>query len=587
MKTLKLIALAAFALLFSQCKTTAPTAPSGPAPSLLEVQKILVATNAKFLQYADSTNSNPWKAIMLTTNWVKSQPNVASVESLDSTYISITLKSGLTSMFSFDLVDDSGRSILKGGGKEVKGEHISVSGTHSKNTITNKKVLIFSAGNLDFYKNNEIQKTVDIFNNSSLGLDVTLLVDEQCTPAIVDHFGDYGLVIIDSHGSPNTFMSGTILDFTPDKTEDEIDQAIIDQQGQYLYDGLINNDYGMWYLRTLNNVPDWQKRVGHFVARVDVTTKHIDHLPSMPGTVIMGSMCYSGYQNSLPNGYTPMKTAFMNKNPISYYAFSYDDGTSAPVNAVFAKKMEDSLADALVIDLDSTKTANLKPDHLTEYFDPTITVRNLWFKHFGADDYSYYKCGDTLIDSRDGQKYPTVCIGKQNWMAQNLNYNAPGSATYNNDPANSAIYGRLYDWKTLMQGSDSSKANPSAVRGVCPKGWHIPSDAEFSDLFTYLTSTVGFPNAGGALKSISPLWNSPNVGATNSTGFNGLPGGLSIYISDPAGFINIGTEAVFATTTNIDNAWSIWQVVSDGADIQGSKGLFDRWAVSCRCVKDQ
>ena len=338
MKTLKLLALAAFVLLFSQCKTTAPTAPSGTAPSLLEVQKILVATNAKFLQYADSTNSNPWKAIMLTTNWVKSQPNVASVESLDSTYISITLKSGLTSMFSFDLVDDSGRSILKGGGKEVKGEHISVSGTHSKNTITNKKVLIFSAGNLDFYKNNEIQKTVDIFNNSSLGLDVTLLVDEQCTPAIVDHFGDYGLVIIDSHGSPSTFMSGTILDFTPDKTEDEIDQAIIDQQGQYLYDGLINNDYGMWYLRTLNNVPDWQKRVGHFVARVDVTTKHIDHLPSMPGTLIMGSMCYSGYQNSLPNGYTPMKTAFMNKNPISYYAFSYDDGTSAPVNAVFAKK---------------------------------------------------------------------------------------------------------------------------------------------------------------------------------------------------------------------------------------------------------
>ncbi len=84
---------------------------------------------------------------MLTTNWVKNQPNVQSAEALDSIYINIILKSGLMTTFSFDQVDDSGRSIFKGGGHNANGVHLSVAGNHSKNTITNKKVLIYSAGN--------------------------------------------------------------------------------------------------------------------------------------------------------------------------------------------------------------------------------------------------------------------------------------------------------------------------------------------------------------------------------------------------------------------------------------------------------
>ena len=117
MKTLKLIPLAACALLYSACKTTAPTAYSKSEPSLLEVQQILVTTSSRFLHYADSTTGDPRKALKLTVNWVQSLPNVQSVSIIDSTYLSIVLKSGLQTDFFYNSVKDNGYPIFRGGGE--------------------------------------------------------------------------------------------------------------------------------------------------------------------------------------------------------------------------------------------------------------------------------------------------------------------------------------------------------------------------------------------------------------------------------------------------------------------------------------
>jgi len=106
----------------------------------------------------------------------------------------------------------------------------------------------------------------------------------------------------------------------------------------------------------------------------------------------------------------------------------------------------------------------------------------------------------TFEDKRDGKIYKKVQIGSQIWMAENLNYVADGSKcgeSWNRTPAqNCEDYGRLYDWYTGMDGVESSHANPSGVEGVCPVGWHIPSDAEWTELIGY----VGV-NAGTKLKS--------------------------------------------------------------------------------------
>jgi uncharacterized protein (TIGR02145 family) len=89
-------------------------------------------------------------------------------------------------------------------------------------------------------------------------------------------------------------------------------------------------------------------------------------------------------------------------------------------------------------------------------------------------------------------------------MARNLNYNASGSKCYSNDPANCTTYGRLYDWAT--------------ANTVCPSGWHLPSDAEWTTLTSYVGS-----NAGTKLKAKSG-WNEGGNG-TDVYGFSALPGG--------------------------------------------------------------
>lgn len=83
----------------------------------------------------------------------------------------------------------------------------------------------------------------------------------------------------------------------------------------------------------------------------------------------------------------------------------------------------------------------------------------------------------SLMDVRDGQVYKTIEIGNQIWMAQNLNYSARGSWCYENEDENCKQYGLIYTWTAIMNGEDSEKA-----KGICPEGWHIPTNDEWEIL---------------------------------------------------------------------------------------------------------
>jgi len=204
----------------------------------------------------------------------------------------------------------------------------------------------------------------------------------------------------------------------------------------------------------------------------------------------------------------------------------------------------------------------------------------------------------------DGTTYSTVTIGGQVWMAENLRTTKyrDGSAipevtgnsawealstgawcVYGNFAGNNATYGKLYNWYAVND-----------TRGLCPQGWHVPTDAEWKTLET----TLGMPasevniagyrgdaqNVGGKLKSMVQLWEAPNTGATNSSGFSGLPGG---HRNADGEFIGVRFYGDWWSATQVDATYA-WGRDLDNEDpgIYRFGDLSKKVGQCVRCVRD-
>ncbi|MCP4121604.1 MAG: hypothetical protein GY751_07605 [Bacteroidetes bacterium] len=179
----------------------------------------------------------------------------------------------------------------------------------------------------------------------------------------------------------------------------------------------------------------------------------------------------------------------------------------------------------------------------------------------------------TFTDPRNGQTYATIEIGSQTWMAENLNYTTGNSWCYNNNSANCNTYGRLYDWQTALS--------------ACPAGWHLPTDAEWTQLTDYLGGTSV---AGGKMKEAGLThWRSPNMGATNSSGFTGLPGGFRFFNGVMGYFSDLGGHGYWWSATEAeDDATHAWYRHLDYyyANVAGNYPSDKENGLSCRCVRD-
>ena len=183
----------------------------------------------------------------------------------------------------------------------------------------------------------------------------------------------------------------------------------------------------------------------------------------------------------------------------------------------------------------------------------------------------------------------TVTIGSQIWTARNLNVDTYRNGDtipqvqdpvqwanlttgawcyYNNNPAIGNIYGKLYNWYAV---NDS--------RGLAPTGWHIPTDIEWTQMTTYLG---GDSLAGGKLKD-TILWDTPNIGATNSSGFSVYPSGnLSIL----GYFEDIGKYGVFWTASESNNnvAWFRFLIYNSPSTYRYVNNK--NFGFSVRCIRD-
>lgn len=192
----------------------------------------------------------------------------------------------------------------------------------------------------------------------------------------------------------------------------------------------------------------------------------------------------------------------------------------------------------------------------------------------------------TITDSRDGETYSVVKIGDQCWMAENLRFNATGSWINPNNP--SVAYGCLYDWSTVMNGESSSSSSPSGVQGLCPSGWHLPSDIEWKTLEISLGLSSSDADLWGQyrgthgkeMKSTTGWDNSES--SANSSGFNVFPSAK--YLS--GFFVGLGERANFwsATESSVTEAWHrrLYDNISGVDRFYSDKTE----GFSCRCVKE-
>jgi uncharacterized protein (TIGR02145 family) len=203
-----------------------------------------------------------------------------------------------------------------------------------------------------------------------------------------------------------------------------------------------------------------------------------------------------------------------------------------------------------------------------------------------------WTCGLPIADPRDGKTYSTVQIGTQCWMARNLNVGSMIPYTqemanngtvekycYNNNAANCDIYGGLYQWNEIMNYSTTQ-----GIAGICPSvtGWHLPTDPEL----TLLSSYLGGDNiAGGKLKETGTVhWNSPNTGATNESGYIGLPGGYRINYGS-LGTIEIGNAGSFWSSSEFSTNNARMRFLSYNSIIFTRSSQSKTYGYSVRCVK--
>ena len=278
--------------------------------------------------------------------------------------------------------------------------------------------------------------------------------------------------------------------------------------------------------------------------------------------------------NTGSGGFVNMGTTQLLSVP--YALYSNSSATSTPQNLTSVLNAGNSANNTKIINLGDP--VNPKDAVNKDYVDAQIQILQNYINTLPVTDI-------------DGNTYLPVTICNQTWTKSNLNVShyrngdvipqvtdptAWANLTtgawcyYNNDPANGAIYGKLYNWYAVND-----------PRGLAPQGWHVPTDAEW----TILANCLGGESiAGGQMKESGfAHWLSPNTDATNSSGFTALPGG---YRYDYSAFYSINFNSYWWSSTGYDTANSLLRTINYNYGYLGAGYHLNQFGFSVRCVKN-
>jgi len=172
----------------------------------------------------------------------------------------------------------------------------------------------------------------------------------------------------------------------------------------------------------------------------------------------------------------------------------------------------------------------------------------------------------SFTDTRDKKTYKTVKIGKQTWMAENLNYKLKDSKCYEDDESNCQKYGRLYYLNMALK--------------ACPKGWHLPNKTEWEAMTTYVGGTG---TDGKKLKSSSG-WNEDGNG-TDEFGFSALPGGNG-YLVDGFDYVGIGYSGRWWSANDGEDNGNYYYSMDYNIESTSLRSTYESELFSVRCLKN-
>jgi uncharacterized protein (TIGR02145 family) len=231
----------------------------------------------------------------------------------------------------------------------------------------------------------------------------------------------------------------------------------------------------------------------------------------------------------------------------------------------------------------------MKTNH-NRYFNSVITAVAVLFFLTGCKKEDAIDLKNKIADI-DGNTYDTIRIGSQTWMAENLrtthfrngdpipevtgdaewkSLTSPGYCNYDNSIAIADTYGHLYNWYAV-----------SDERNIAPEGWHVPTINEWLILMDYLG---GQNIAGGKLKERgTEHWASPNIQASNESGFTGLPGGVRMSYGDFSSLSHTGDWWAIDELTGVT---SLSYYISYAHPILGPAIYLKQYGLQVRCIKD-
>lgn len=287
------------------------------------------------------------------------------------------------------------------------------------------------------------------------------------------------------------------------------------------------------------------------------------------------------FSASLTSGTVPLTVSFndLSTNSPSAWLWDFGDGeTSTGQNPSHTYTTPGDYTVSLTATNDYGSETEVRPDYIEVLESPGEPCP-----------------GTPTVTDADGNIYNTVLIGTQCWMKENLRYETGNSWCYDDNPSNCETYGRLYDWETIMNGESSSNSVPSGVRGICPEGWHLPSDNEWKILEGAVDSQYGqddpewdllgdFRGFDAAMRMKATKGWVENNG-TDALGFTALPAGWRV---EGGGYSKPGRYSTWWSSTERESQFGEGYIrfITSFSDEVWRSDENKNYGYSVRCIKD-